>query len=334
MSNIARREREKMMTQVPSEHPQRGMGRRTRLFLTASLAAAVLVIGVLVVTSVLLFNRYRTGNEAQQGTHPISITLSNCASQPMPVLVDLCTHHQLKDLLQWRKMGNYVLVLERAYVDLNQLVIMYRVFSQSTGRQTLADLSGAITDTVITTSQGQSFQPSAGASGATGPQVVQFSTPPVPGQTRTLQLHVEVNTLRLESWPLPGGTPPPLPTAVHGPVTFDFTLEYHGGLVVTPHQTVTVKALSVTLERVRISPSETTIDGTTKGTGPSSPNYTFSLDAAGRSPDYPAFSGFGFGGDSNTFSIGYYAGLLGQHGTWTFEISGLEGSWVFHFIVP
>lgn len=102
----------------------------------------------------------------------------------------------------------------------------------------------------------------------------------------------------------------------------------------TPHQTVTVKALSVTLERVRISPSETTIDGTTKGTRTSSLDYTFSLDAAGRSPDYPAFSGFGFGGDSNPFSIGYYDGLLGQHGTWTFEISGLEGPWVFHFRAP
>ena len=180
-----------------------------RLLRAASLAVAVLVIGALVVTSALLFSRHRVGYEPQPGATPISITLSSCASQPMPVLVDLCTHHQLTDLLQSRKIDRYVLALERAYLDMNQLLITYRVFSQSTGRQTLADLTGAITETVITTSQGQSFQPSAGASGATGPQVVQFSTPPLAAQTRTLQLHVQVNTIRIESLPLLGTLPPP-----------------------------------------------------------------------------------------------------------------------------
>src|SRR5690348_15493265 len=111
------REREKMMTPLPIEPPQRGTRRHVRLLLVASLAAAVLVIGVLVVTSVLLFSRHKTENEPQPTTHPISITLSNCASLPTPLLVDLCTHHQFKDLLQWRKMGDYVLVLERAYID-------------------------------------------------------------------------------------------------------------------------------------------------------------------------------------------------------------------------
>lgn len=302
-----------------------------RLLLAASLAVAVLVIGALVVTSVLIFSKHRTGNEPQPGTTPISITLSSCASQPMPVLVDLCTQHQLTDLLQSRKIDKYVLALERAYLDMNQLLITYRVFSQSTGRQTPADL----TDTHVTTSQGQSFQQSAGAGGATGPQVVQFSTPPVPAYTRTLQFQVEVNQLILQILKLPPpGTPPSQPTAVHGSATFDFTLQYHGGLVVTPHQTVTVKAISVTLERIRISPSETILEGTTKGTFPSSPDYTFSLDAAGRSSD-PAFAGFG--GDGLPFSVGFDDGLLGQHGTWTFEISltpSTEGPWVFHFRVP
>jgi hypothetical protein len=315
------------MTQVPSEPPQRGRGRHARLLLAASLAVAVLVIGALVVTSALLFSRQRVGNEPQPGVTPISITLSSCASQPMPVLVGLCTQHQLTDLLQSRKIDTYVLVLERAYLDMNQLVITYRVFSQSTGQQTLADL-----DTVITTSQGQSFGQSGGAYEQGGPQVVQFSTPPVPAQTRALQLQVEVNGFRLEDLARAGTPPAPQLTAVHGSATFDFTLEYHGGLVVTPHQTVTVNARSVTLERVKISPSETIIEGTTKGTLPPVQYYTFSLNAAGRSPD-PTFSGFGFGGDSNPFSIGYYDGLLGQHGTWTFEISGLDGFWVFHFRV-
>ena len=323
-----------MMTLLLIEPPQGGMRRHTRLFLTVSLAAAILVISVVVVTAVLLFNRSRTANEAQQGTHPISVTLSSCASLPWPVLVNLCTHHQFQDLLQRRTMGDYVLVLERAYVDMNQLVMTYRVFSQTTGQQTLTEL-GIPGDTVITTAQGQSFTPSGGGGMHGGPQVVQFSTPPIPAQTRALQFHVEVNRFRLEDLARPGTPPAPQLTAVHGPVSFDFTLEYHGGLVVTPHQTVTVNALSVALERVRISPSETILVGTTTGTLPSSPeNYTFSLNAAGRSPDYPASSGFGFGGDSTPFSIEYADGLLGQHGTWTFEITGLEGSWEFHFIVP
>jgi len=100
---------------------------------------------------------------------------------------------------------------------------------------------------------------------------------------------------------------------------------------VTPHQTVTVNASSVTLERVLISPSETILAGTTQGPVPNSPDDIFSLNAAGRSSD-PTFSGFG-----STFIVGFYDGLLGQHGTWTFEISyesGQEGTWVFHFTVP
>lgn len=316
------------MTPLPSEPPQKGGGRHVRLFLTVSLAAAVLVIGVLAAISVLLFNRYRTGNEAQPGTHPISITLSSCASLPWPGLVDLCTHHQFKDLLQRRTMGDYVLVLERAYLDMNQLVLTYHVFSQATGRETLADLGA-----VVTTSQGQLFQFSGGAWMNGGPQVFQARTPPVPAQTRALQFHVEVNGFRLEDLARPG-TVLPQPSIVHGSATFDFTLEYHRGLVVTPHQTVTMKALSVTLERVRISPSETILEGTTKGTLPNSPQNTFTLNAAGRSPDSLASSSFGFGGDSTPFSLEYDDGLLGQHGTWTLEIAGPEGSWEFHFSVP
>jgi hypothetical protein len=300
--------------------------------LVAASLAAILIIGVLAVISVLLFNRPSKGNEPQPTTHPISITLSRCSSLPWSWQVDLCTHHQFKDLLQWRKMGEYVLVLERAYVDLNQLVMTYRVFSQSTGRQMFAELD----DTVITTPQGQSFTPSAGSSVPDGPAVAQFNTPPVPKQTQTLQLHVQVNRLRIMGSQLTVAGTPPVPqfTAVPGPVTFDFALEYHGGLVVTPHQTVTVKGLSVTLERVKISASETIIEGTTKGTFSGFPDriYNFSLDAAGRSPGNltPVF-----GGESNPFSAVAYDELLGQHGTWTFEISETRSkqAWVFHFRV-
>jgi hypothetical protein len=213
------------MTQVPGERPRRGMGRRTRMFLVASLAAAVLVIGTLAVASALLFNKHNTGNEPQPGATPISITLSSCASQPMPVLVDLCTRHQLTDLLQSRKIGNYVLVLERAYVDMNQLLITYRVFSQSTGRLPPA----AMLDPLVTTSRGLSFRLSVGETPATGPAVAQFSTPPVPAHTRTLQFHLEVNALHFPILKLPPpGTPLPQPSVVHGSATFDFTLQYHG----------------------------------------------------------------------------------------------------------
>lgn len=316
------------MTQVPNEPPQRERGRHTRLFLVASLAAAVLVIGILVVTSALLFNRQNKGNEPQPTTPPISITLSRCSSLPWSWQVDLCTEHQFKDLLQWRKMGKYELVLERAYLDLNQFVITYHVLSQSTGQEMLA-----ILDTVITTSQGQTFMPSFAGWKSGGPQIAQFNTTPLAAQTQPLQLHVKVNSLLISSQP--GIAPAPHPTTVPGPVTFDFPLEYHGGLVVTPHQTVMVKGLSVTLERVRIAPSETIIEGTTQGTFPHTLDYTLSLAAAGHSPSSlstePEFEG------DSPFSAFTFDRWLGQHGTWTFEISfdpGREGPWVFHFRVP
>ena len=319
-----------MMVPIPGEFPQKGRWRHARLILAASLAAASLIIGILVVAPLLFFTRQSKGNGPSSGTHPINITLSPCASLPRPALVGLCTQQQLKDLLQQRKMGAYVLVLERGYLDMNQLVLSYHVFSQSSGQETLAQL-----DAVITTSQGQSFRPYASAWVSGGPQVDQFSTPPLPAQTQTLQLHVEVKAFR--ALPPAGPSTSPPQAVVPGPVTFDFALEYHHGLVVTPHQTVTQQALSVMLEQVRISPSETILEGTTQGTGPSSPNdYTFSLNAAGRSPDFPASSNFGFGGESTPFSVVYDEGLFRQQGTWTFEIAigGLGRSWMFHFMVP
>jgi hypothetical protein len=173
------------MEPLPIEEHQREK-RRPRLLRAAGLVAAVLVIGALAVASALLFNKHNTGNEPQPAATPISITLSSCARQPMPVLVDLCTYHRLTDLLQSRTMGKYMLVLERAYLDMNQLLITYRVFAQSTGQQTPADLL----DLIVTTSQGLSFRPSTGETPATGPAVVQLSTPPVPAYTRTLQFGV------------------------------------------------------------------------------------------------------------------------------------------------
>src|SRR5947209_3228378 len=107
MCNIVMRE--KLMTPLPIEPPQKGR-RNAHLLRAAGLVTAVLLIGVLLVTSVLLLNRHSKGTETQPGTPPISISLSSCAS--LPLLVDLCMHHQFKELMQWRKMGNYVLILE------------------------------------------------------------------------------------------------------------------------------------------------------------------------------------------------------------------------------
>jgi hypothetical protein len=295
-----------------------------------TLAAAVLV-AILLGSFALALQRQGThGGSGQAGVTPISSTLSRCASQPFPVLVDLCTHRQLTDLRQSRTIGTYVIELERAYLDMNQLLIIYRVFPQSPGRQ----IPASLTDALATTSQGLAFQFSGGAGSANGLNVVQFSTPALPASTRILHFQVEVKALRtiLQHPPLEG-IPPSQPTVVRGSATFDFSLSYHAGLVVTPHQTVTVNGGSVTLEHVLISPSQTIVEGTTHGKVPTSMDYTFLLQAAGRNAS-PASSGFGSNGP---FLIVYNDGLLGQHGTWTFKItaiSGQAGPWTFHFNVP
>ncbi|MBA2288411.1 MAG: hypothetical protein H0W02_23290 [Ktedonobacteraceae bacterium] len=295
-----------------------------RLLRTVSLVAVLLIIlSFLIGTSALLLNRSHIGG-APQPTLPVpTMTLSRCASQPMPVLVDLCIHHQLKDILQWGRIGKYIFTLERTYLDMNQLVVEYRVLSQSSGQQILAD---AI---ISVTSQGQTFEQIGENGGETGPQASLFNPPPVPKDTQPLQIHAIVSAIR----PLPGrpgSSPPPIE---HGLITFDFTLAYHGGLVVTPHQTVTANGASITLERVAISPSETIIDGTTKGSLSGGSDTTFSLDAAGRNSG-PAASTFG--GDGQPFSLVFYDALSGQHGTWTLQISepNTSESWVFHFRVP
>ncbi|HEY1352289.1 MAG TPA: hypothetical protein VGF67_21950 [Ktedonobacteraceae bacterium] len=315
-------------TRMEFGHPS-AADKKRHLYLT-TLAAAVLVVVLLGSFALVLQRQGTKSGSGQPEAPPISSTLSSCASHPLPVLVDLCTHHQLTDLLQSRRMGMYVVVLERAYLDMNQLLITYRIFSQASGRQTPA----AMIDALVTTPEGLSFRQS-GGEGVTGPEVVQFSTLALPADTHALQFQVEVRALRLQLLHLPpAGTPLPQPSVVHGSATFDFTLFYHEGLVVAPHQTVSIRGSSVTLGRVLISPSETIVEGMTKGKISNSADYTFLLDAAGRNSS-PASSSFG--GDGNPFSIKFNDGLLGQHGTWRFEIhaaSAPEGLWVFQFRVP
>jgi len=295
-----------------------------------TLAAAVLVAVLLGSFALALQRQGAHGGSGHPGVTPISSTLSRCVSQPFPVLVDLCTHRQLTDLRQSRTIGTYVIELERAYLDMNQLLIIYRVFPQSPGRQ----LPASLTDALATTSQGLAFPLSGGAGSANGLNVMQFSTPALPASTHILHVQVEVKALRtiLQHPPL-GGTPPPQLTVVRGSATFDFTLSFHDGPVVTPHHTVTVNGGSVTLEHVLISPSQTIVEGTTNGNIPTSTDYTFVLQAAGRNAR-PTSSGFGSNGP---FLIVYNDGLLGQHGPWTFEITavpGQAGPWTFHFNVP
>lgn len=291
-----------------------------------TLAAAALV-AVLLGSFVLVLQRQ--GRYAGSG-HPISSTPSRCTSQPLPVLVDLCTHHQLTDLLQLRPLGMYVIELERAYLDMNQLLITYRVLSQSSGQQTPALVANAL----VTASQGLSFPLSGGIGQAQGPDVAQFSMSALPANIHTLHFQVEVKALRIAPQHLPlEGTPLPQPTVVRGSTTFDFTLSSHGGLVVTPHQMVTIGGNSVTLERVSISASQTIVEGTTQVKASISLDYTFLLRAAGRNAS-PTSSGFG---NNGPFLLVYNDGLLAQHGAWTFEITaipGLAGPWTFHFNVP
>ncbi|WP_201394075.1 hypothetical protein [Ktedonobacter sp. SOSP1-52] len=98
-------------------------------------------------------------------------------------------------------------------------------------------------------------------------------------------------------------------------VTFSFTVPFHAGRVLTPHQTVRVQGIALTLEKVVVTPSETRlyIRGLTPPTPPSAPgalpaqytdwSYALKLTVGGQT-----YSGYRYPGSPNIFFSSLYPG--------------------------
>ncbi|MDW8098676.1 MAG: DUF4179 domain-containing protein [Anaerolineae bacterium] len=176
--------------------------------------------------------------------------------------------------------GDWTVTLERIYADANQILVGYTVSGPPDQNPNLARVT-------LTDDQGTRFPEMGGAgiAGASeilgvqlspgqGAYIAAFDASAIQGQPTTLNLHLKIDLVAL--MPVSGIQPmenmvelPPAATVtlapamqmreelLAGPFTFDFSVPFIPGRVALVHRSVKTGDVTIRLERVVVTPSET-----------------------------------------------------------------------------
>ena len=260
--------------------------------------------------------------------------------------------------------------LEQAYADANRIVVGFTIKGPTGQRYearhlTLTDAAGTIfPGTVGYGMSGQSDILEASLPSGEGAYVLAFDAAAVRGAPDDLDLRL---VMEVEELVLPPDAPGPSPTsagspaeppepmvvelepmpvgAIVGPFTFDFSVPFIPGRTIEVQHTVEAAGVTVRLERIVVTPSETRAflcfeppDGGSKRWTPIA-----TLDAA----DESGGAASEIGGEG-CYSCDFFAPLYDQRGEWTLTVTELvgfdlappwgqtrlSGPWTFHFRVP
>jgi hypothetical protein len=223
----------------------------------------------------------------------------------------------------------YTVTLERAYADANQIVVAYSVEGPPEPRAfanaTLVDSNGTtlrgVMGTGVTGSSdilGVSLPPGAGV------QTEAFDASIVEGSPTALSLRLIVELVGLaervtDSRPMVESVI--APKRLVEPFVFDFTVPFVQGKVVNVQQTVETEGVSITLERVTVTPSETTalvrFDGSTSGLF--TPVFFQTPDGRQVAAGYSTWQG-----DDAPRVFHAFESLVDLSGEWTFTLSTKE----------
>ncbi|MHB8596491.1 MAG: hypothetical protein ACYDER_06735 [Ktedonobacteraceae bacterium] len=289
--------------------------RYSRFAHSLNIASAILAVAVIIVSAFFLFTPH-------QGT--IVSGTGNVSSLPQSKVV-----------------GGYTVTIKRAYADINEVIIGYTVKDRQ--NHTL-DQQHIWLDILPTTRQGP-ILPGGGTGNGfdgnefLGMQSVAFDTSAIPASTRILNVHLTAN---LALMPTPPLTPPVnanVSVPQIGQTSFDFSVPFHTGRVINMHQTVTVHGVSLTLERVVVTRSETRISvlfpkalgDIVNNTG----NNTFYLSVGNQHLLPPSMTNM----QASIMVLHFHSPLYSEHGVWTlqFQITTPKqnvGTLTFHFVVP
>lgn len=237
-----------------------------------------------------------------------------------------------------RSLGGFTMTVEKVYADSNRVVVGYTVQAPPDHAYSGVSLVNAI----LTTDQGGVLPGStAFGSGETNHQeaeVAFFDASSITGNPSALQLHLTGDGL---GGNVDAGSPSVHPFQVLGALAFDFSVAFHPGRIAEPHQSVTVHGVTMRLERVIVTRTETriylsgatsdglygtlSVDGWT-----SDPDQNHALDTTGSGP-----IGTEAGPNGETI-IHFDDALYDKHGEWTLvaAYAGSAGAWSFHFDVP
>jgi hypothetical protein len=279
---------------------------------------------------------------------------------------------------QSQTVGGYTMTVERAYADSNRLIIAYTIRPPETGKRqwnlTPDNLKVVTASGVELPDRGYVVASDTGQPDAT---LQMFDTAGITGNPKILHLRLTVpwidgmKQLAAPQTPTPQqlsavGTDRGLPTTgqygsiaidpanapngvqdpyvhdfrVFGPLGFDIAVPFVAGREVNPHQPVNAGGVTLTLERVVISPTETRVY--VSGLGPNRSQYVHGVLSGNGWTDESVDGGSTSVWYSNGMAVFSYLGsFTDKHGAWTLTVksnpgpaSTPPGPWTFHFTVP
>jgi len=248
----------------------------------------------------------------------------------------LLQKQQFTELHQSKTLDGLTIKLEAAYADANQIIIGYTLSpvqtpdQLGTGKETLQTSDGR----TLASYGGVSSYTVGGNANAIAPFANIYDAGSITGNPQNVTLHTvfDVGT---------GGNPKLGLKPFHklGTLAFDFTIPFHPGKMLEPHQSLTVHGQTVTLQKVIITPSETRVY--VSGLNMSTAYIWASIQVAGQI-DRP---GTGTPLADGTYRMSFAQPLFDRSGLWKIEISQINrgngvatsadtATWDFSLTVP
>ncbi len=245
-------------------------------------------------------------------------------------------------LPQSKVVGGYTVTIERAYADINEAIIGFTI--KDSQHHIVDEQHVWLVPQQLRTKQGLNLRGDSTAGGFDGNeflnmQSLAFDTSAVPVYMRVLDLHFDIVLVRTY---IPGLTPPANGTVSLpqiGQTSFDFSVPFDTGRAIDMHQTVTVHGVSLTLERVVVTRSETRISvlfskafrDIVNNIG----NNTFYLTVRNQHSLPPSMTEM----QTPIMVLHFRYPLYSEHGVWTlqFQVTTPKqnvGTLTFHFVVP
>lgn len=221
--------------------------------------AAILICCMLLASVVVLVSFFHAGSPQVVGfpRHPISCHEETALGDSL--LVQLCQKNQLVDINQSQRMGDYTIILQRAYVDANQLLFEYKALQNSTGKFVLLSLmhldvtlQGNQSPIAFGNATGTSYLAELAFTQDMPSMVSVFNRGAFPQNLRTFDLLVTLRNFGL-------GSQEDM-THLHlvkGTVSFHFSLPFHTGNILNLDDSVKENGVTLTLFRAIIAPSAT-----------------------------------------------------------------------------
>lgn len=272
---------------------------------------------------------------------------------------------------QSQTVAGYTMTVERAYADSNRVILAYTIRPPATGKRqwnlTPDNLKVVTASGVELPDRGHVVASDTGQPDAT---LQMFDAEGITDTPKEVHLRLTVPWIdgmeKLD--PLPGENSQELPTTgsygsiatnrsaslqiaasdpyvhdfrVFGPLTFDITVPFDRGREVSPHQQINAGGVTLTLERIMVSPTETRVY--VRGLDPNQSHYVQGILSGDAWTDEDVDGGSRSVWYSNGMTVFSYLGsFTDKHGAWSLTLKPLPGAagsapagpWSFHFTAP